>query len=180
LASVGHLLVHGRCLRILDSICDASWWPKIPFHCVVKNVTMFSSCWCDTCQWWRGDLSLVDLFFLLLLFSFIPWKLQLDFLWFWYLNFNPHFFNSIFFLGPFGKTLIGFQFHPSIQIFGIIFFNLILIVLNSNFFLSYFIKILLVFNFIIQPNFMVYYFYQFSPLFFFHFVKVIFLFNFTL
>jgi hypothetical protein len=53
---------------------------------------------------------------------------------------------------PFWKYFIGFQFHLSIQIDDIIFFNLVFIVLISNFFLSSFVKVIILFNFTLQSE----------------------------
>jgi len=60
---------------------------------------------------------------------------------------------------------------------------LTLIILISIFFLGSFVRVLLVFKFIIRSKFMVYYFFQSGPYFlnfFYPYIKVIFLFNFTL
>jgi hypothetical protein len=43
---------------------------------------------------------------------------------------------------------------------------LVVIILISNSFLGLLVKVLIVFNFIIQSKFMVYYFYQFDPYYF--------------
>ena len=124
MAGVGHSLVRERCLRILDSICDTSRWPNIPFHCVIKNITMFSSCWCDTYQWWRGGLSLVYLFSssssflfsllkittwlsLILVFKFqslflifFSWPLWENLNWFSISSFNPNLWYFFFQFNP--------------------------------------------------------------------------------
>jgi len=59
---------------------------------------------------------------------------------------------SIFFPYFFCISFISFQFHPSIQIDGIIFFNSVLIVLIFNFFLGPFVKVIILFNFTIQSK----------------------------
>jgi hypothetical protein len=62
----------------------------------------------------------------------------------WISNFLPRLFC---------KTIIDFQFQPSIQIDYIMFSNLILIVLIFIFFPDIFVKIIILFNFIIQLQF---------------------------
>jgi hypothetical protein len=55
--------------------------------------------------------------------------------------FFPSWSLLLFFPWPACKNFIGFKFHHLIQIYSIIFFNLVLIVLISNFSLSTFIKV---------------------------------------
>ena len=55
--------------------------------------------------------------------------------------FFPSWSLLLFFPWPVCKNFIGFKFHHLIQIYSIIFFNLVLIVLISNFSLSTFIKV---------------------------------------
>jgi len=65
----------------------------------------------------------------------------------------------------------------------IVFFILLLILLISHFYPCFFVKVLLVFNFILQSKFMLFYFFLIYPPFLllsFPFVKVFFLFNLTL
>jgi hypothetical protein len=87
---------------------------------------------------------------------------------------NDHFFFfSPSFLSHIKKNIL-FIFGISISFLILLIFVLIL---------DLFVKVLLVFNFILQPKFIVYYFFQFDPhsfLFVFLYVKVIFVFNLTL
>jgi len=124
----------------------------------------------DSCCWWTffplsihsSPMKIIALPFLLLVFKF---------------NF---FFISNFFSLRFFRSFIDFQFHHSIQIYGIMFFNLILIILISNFSLAlkFYLFSILSFNpnlwYIIFTNFVLILFYFFS------FFKSFFLFNFTL
>ena len=84
----------------------------------------------------------------------------------------------------FCKSFICFQFSPSISICYILFSPMrALLFWFLVFFLDHFVKVVLVFNSIIQSKFMIYYFFQFDPHsfnFFFIFFKVIFLFSLTL
>ena len=97
--------------------------------------------------------------------------------------------QSLFFLffyfcsWSFYESFICFQFHHSILICHILFFSIwFLFIWFLIFFIGLFVR-LLVFKFILQSKFIVYYFLKFGPhsfKFFCHFVKVIFLFNFTI
>jgi hypothetical protein len=78
----------------------------------------------------------------------------------------------IFVLSPFIKKFVCFQFISSITICHLLY----------SFFLNPLVKVLLVFNFIIQSNFMAFYFFQFGThsFDFLFFVKFIFLFSLTI
>jgi hypothetical protein len=90
-----------------------------------------------------------------------------------------------FFSWSFYKKFICFQFYLSISIWHIYIFYFVLFFRFLIFFLGLFVNISLVFNFIHQSKFLVYYFSQFGAnsfdfFLFFLFVKIIFLFNLTL
>jgi len=129
-------------------------------------------------------------------FDFLSWPFCRSFICFQYhhsilicqilysLIWSLFFWFLIFFPWPFYKSFIDFQFYPLIKIDGIIFFNLIFIVLISNFFIGTFVKVIILFNSTIQSK---YYFYFFMSIlifiifyFFGPFAKLIYLFNFTL
>ena len=128
-------------------------------------------------------------------FDFLSWPFCRSFICFQYhhsilicqilysLIWSLFFWFLIFFPWPFYKSFIDFQFYPLIKIDGIIFFNLIFIVLISNFFIGTFVKVIILFNSTIQSK---YYFYFFMSIlifiifyFFGPFAKLIYLFNFT-
>jgi hypothetical protein len=95
-------------------------------------------------------------FFLFLFFFLLPKKLNIDHLYCWYFNLSSDSFNFKFLFLIFYKSFICFQFRSSISIWHIIFFKLVLILLISNFFLDYFIKNLLIFNFILYSKIYIY------------------------
>jgi len=77
---------------------------------------------------------------------------------------SSFFWFLIFFLGFFYKSSISFQLYHSIQIDGIIFFDLVLIIMISNFFLDSFVKIIILFNFTLQSK--IFFYIKFNPYFF--------------
>ena len=107
--------------------------------------------------------SLIFLFLVFLLVFFVEvlfvfnFVLQSQFIKYYIFQFGPYSFDFYFFSCPFCKSFIGFQFHPLIQIDGIMFFNLIFIVL--------------IFNFFSKPFCKSYYSFQFNPS-----IKILFLF----
>jgi len=145
-ACVKHLEVCGRRSRLSGNTCEIY---KNAFHCIVGSATMFSSYWYGVCLWWWFGLSLIDLSSPPLL-SLIPWKLQFGPLDCWRFNFNSYYFNSNFWSWLFCISFTCFQFHSSIPVYQILYFSI-----WSSFFefiifcLVLFVKVLLVFNFII-------------------------------
>ena len=115
---VACLETHGRCSCCS---CEASWCPKISFHCIVGSAEYYS-------------LTLLIIGFSTSILIILI---------------------SIFFLSwPFYRSFICFQFYHSILIYQILyspiqssFFEFLI------FFLGHFVKVLLVFNFIIQFKF---------------------------
>jgi len=128
---------------------------------------------CCTCWWMIGDLLKVTISFVFPFFSLPLGSTH----WSLFLNVSILVFIlliSTFFLDFFYKSFIYFQFSPLIKIYHIFFFF-------QFRFLGLLVKVLLIFDFTIQSKFMMYYFFQLGPHFFFlPFVKVIFLFNLTL
>jgi len=86
----------------------------------------------------------VEVFFV---FDFI---IQSQFTKYYILQCGLHSLNFLFFPWSFCKNFNGFQFYPSIQTDGIMYFNLVLIVLISNFFVGSFLKVIILFNFTLQ------------------------------
>ena len=107
--------------------------------------------------------SLIFLFLVFLLVFFVEvlfvfnFVLQSQFTKYYIFQFGPYYFDFYFFSCPFCKSFIGFQFHPLIQIDGIMFFNLIFIVLIFNFFLNPFVKVIILFNLTLQSKFYFYF-----------------------
>jgi len=138
---------------------------SIPFECnmqcllvtgfalpsYVGSATIPYSSWCGA--WWclMGNLSPVVVFFFPL-FSLSNLKKYTFVLFFIYFNYNPYFFNFCSWL--FYRSFVFFQFNPLIRICHILFFS-IWSLFFWFFLLSLFVKVLLVFNFIIQSKFMV-------------------------
>jgi len=107
--------------------------------------------------------SLIFLFLVFLLVFFVEvlfvfnFVLQSQFTKYYIFQFGPYSFDFYFFSCLFCKSFIGFQFHPLIQIDGIMFFNLIFIVLIFNFFLNPFVKVIILFNLTLQSKFYFYF-----------------------
>jgi len=88
------------------------------------------------------------------LFFLLHQELHLGPICYLYFNFSPYFFN--FCSWSFYRSFICFQFRPSIPIYQILYFLIwSLFFLFLIFFFDFFVKVLLVFNFIIQSKLMV-------------------------
>lgn len=151
---------HERCSHLLNSACSASRHPKIPFHCVIKRNVVSSSCWCGACLQWWSNLRPVDLFLFFSLSSPKNYSLLL-------LGVNIHFvLISQFWFWFFCKSLIYFQFYSSISIYQILYYPLWSLFYGFLIFIiSPFIKILVIFYFILQFKLLLLYFLICSSLF---------------
>jgi len=131
----------------------AYWWSKLLFYHVVGNVDVSSSSLCDACQRRLTSLLSISLFYFLSpLMKITSWYsflflFQFQSLFFWFMIFFPCFLKNFYL----------FQSNNSIPIYHISFFLIwSLLFLFLFVFLSHFVKVLLVLNFIIQLKFMVY------------------------
>jgi len=79
-------------LRPLSDTCDAIWWPNLPFHSIFGSVIVFSSYWYDVWQRIIGSLSSIIVSF----FLFLPKKVHVYPLFFWFYNFSPYVFYCLF------------------------------------------------------------------------------------
>jgi len=175
----------------LSGVCGVSWHPKILSRHVIESIVMSSSVSSGMCWHWWSSLSLVGLFpFFFSLFSLKNYNLAL---------FVVRILTSVLILfisslcsWSICRSFNYFQFNLSISIYQILYFSiwslffwfltLILVVLISNFFLDFFVKVIILFKFTLQSKICLYFYVNFDP----HsfdflgpFAKLIFLFNFT-
>jgi hypothetical protein len=134
---------------------SVSWHSKMLFHYVIGNIIVFSSCWCNAWLSWWLILASMSLFFLFFLF-FSPKNYSSTFL---FVDISTSFF--IFFIfnfqsWPFYWSFICFQFYPSILIYQISYSSMwSSFFIFLNFIVCSFIRVLVVFNLIIQFKLMI-------------------------
>jgi len=132
---------------------DVSRRPKHPFRRVVGSTVVSFFYWCVAYLWWWSGLLLVDLFFFLFLLFSHPLKITVWPSWFLFIYFK---FNSYSFYFYFLVLALLYKFYLfsissfNLNLSNIRFFNFILIFWISNSFFGPFVKVLLVFNSIIQ------------------------------
>jgi len=146
---------------------DVSWWKKIPFCHIIRNITPSFFFWCSTCQRWWRSLSLIELFFNFFLSSPENYKLVrfvVDIL-----TLVIIFLIFKFLLDLYIKVLFVFNFIIQSQLSCFFFSILSLFFWFLISFSWLFCKVLLVFNFIFQSKFILYYFFQLNS-YFFHFI----------
>jgi len=73
------------------SACNVFWCPKMPSRRVFESVTSSSSWQCSACRQYWSSLLLLGLFSPS--FPLLSWKLQLNPLCCWYINFSPFLFH---------------------------------------------------------------------------------------
>jgi hypothetical protein len=129
-----------------NSLLPYHWKRHYMFFLMVRRVSA-------TVEWF---VTRKPFLFSFLVVFLLPKKLYIDHLYCWYFNLSFYSFNFKFLFLIFYKSFICFQFRSLISIWHIIFFKLVLIFLISNFFLDYFIKNLLIFNFILYSKIYIY------------------------
>ena len=141
-------------MSYLSGSCDTIQWPNLSFHCVFENIIESFSSKYGMRRRIMDDLLLVVISSPLL-FSLLHEKVHIYLLCFWHFNFNPNFFNFIYLCYYlFYKSFVCFQFSHSITIYRVLFFSFrSLLSWFIFFFLDFFVKSLLVFNFIFQSKF---------------------------
>jgi len=156
-----HTLVNGCRPRCLGDVCSTIEWLNLLFHRVLRCTVVSSSLWGDVWRWMVVGLLSTVIFFLSSFLSLLE-KVHIYPLIFRFVNFNPYIFFYIYFHPWFYyKNFKCFQFNHWITICHILFFKF-----NPYsfelwfFFLGSFVKVLLVFNFILQSKFMLFYCFQ--------------------
>jgi len=132
----------------LSSACNATGCPNPVFYNVPRSVITFHSSSCNA--WWHlmGSLLPVGVLFFSSYFSPSP-RVSIC-LFFFFFNFNPYVLDCLIS----SLTLLQKFFMVSIQFLNynlsyIVFYNSILVLLISHLTLGFFVRVLLVFNFVL-------------------------------